>query len=299
MGEYYIEWISERMREFGMEFFLQNVKAETVGARAHIHDSIEIIYICEGNFNIFVNDTKFFAQRGDVLLFRSNTIHSILANSAPLNTYYVLKVKPELLLELASKKNAASYVLRFSAPLSSGKTHWKACEVENGEIEHALDLLIREYQAEALCKDLALKVHSCQVILALLKDLMREEHVNGMQVLQNDSATEQIYRATTYIHKNFGENLNAALCSKMANMSYSYFSRCFKRVTGRSFKTYLNETRINYAEHLLATTSLSVTEIALECGYNNVSYFITVYKELKKRTPLADREKHREEELLC
>ena len=72
-------------------------------------------------------------------------------------------------------------------------------------------------------------------------------------------------------------------------MSYSYFSRCFKNVTGKTFKEYLNMVRINHAQRLLATTTLSVTQVALECGYNNISYFIAVYKSLKGETPLSSR----------
>ena len=53
-----------------------------------------------------------------------------------------------------------------------------------------------------------------------------------------------------------------------------------------SFKEYLNLTRVNHAERLLMTTQKSVTEISSLCGYNNVSYFISVYRRLKGRTPL-------------
>jgi len=77
-------------------------------------------------------------------------------------------------------------------------------------------------------------------------------------------------------------------------MSYSYFSRIWKRIVRRSFREYLNEVRVSHAEHLLKTTSLPVTQIALECGYNNVSYFIAVYKELKGITPLSCRGEHAE-----
>jgi len=73
----------------------------------------------------------------------------------------------------------------------------------------------------------------------------------------------------------------------MAYMSYSYFSRCFYRITGKSFKEYLNLTRINRAEKAILTTDKSVTEIAGDCGFNSVSYFISTYKKLKGVTPLS------------
>jgi AraC-like DNA-binding protein len=68
-------------------------------------------------------------------------------------------------------------------------------------------------------------------------------------------------------------------------LSYSYFSRSFKRVMGMSFKKYLNMIRVNRAEQMLITGDHSVSEVAIECGYNSISYFISVYRSLKGTTP--------------
>jgi AraC-like DNA-binding protein len=73
-------------------------------------------------------------------------------------------------------------------------------------------------------------------------------------------------------------------------MSYSYFSRNFKRVTGRCFKDFLNITRINNAEMKLRSTTKSVTQIAMECGYNNIAYFSAMYKKLKGVSPTSARD---------
>ncbi|MBQ6824219.1 MAG: helix-turn-helix transcriptional regulator, partial [Clostridia bacterium] len=55
-------------------------------------------------------------------------------------------------------------------------------------------------------------------------------------------------------------------CSSHVFLSYSYFSRSFKRITGHTFKDYLNITRINQAEKALVSTRKPITEIAAECG---------------------------------
>ena len=72
-------------------------------------------------------------------------------------------------------------------------------------------------------------------------------------------------------------------------MSYSYFAKSFKEATGKTFTEYLNFTRINEAEQMLINTDLSVSEIATRCGYNNISYFISLYKRHKGKTPLSER----------
>ena len=60
----------------------------------------------------------------------------------------------------------------------------------------------------------------------------------------------------------------------------------FKAVTGKNFKEYLNIARINRAEHVLATTDKTVTQICADCGFNSPAYFIKIFKKYKSMTPM-------------
>jgi len=289
MAEYYIEQTGEELDGYGVHFFKQKVAAGGIGAGAHIHDAVEVIFVEAGNYQILVNGHEFQACAGDVFLFRANAIHSIYAGNEQENQYYVLKVRPSLLFELSSEKNALGYVLQFVVSDEQGKIRWTAQEVKKGAVYSAFLQMIDTYHGEYLCKDILLKICAGRILYTLLCDMQKTEGGRREQEFANDGAASQIYKAIRYINKNFGSAVDARELSLMVNMSYSYFSRCFKKITGKSFKEYLNEVRINRAEHLLMTTDLSVTEVAMECGYNNVSYFITVYKALKKRTPLCNK----------
>lgn len=289
MEAYYVETLNANMKADGMECFQQNVQPETLGARGHIHDAIELIYMKEGDFQVMVNEAQFVAERGDVFLFRSNAMHRIYAQSQPVNQYYVLKVQPSFLLELGSEKNAIGYVLRFALAGSGAQVYWSARDPAGEKIRQAFDVLVSELNTEESCRDLSMKLAAGQVLLAILRELLKTEQQKGESTIAADSAAAQIYRMIRYINLHYGEELDARSCSELVNMSYSYFSRSFKRVTGRSFKEYLNEVRINHAQQLLMTTDMSVMQIALECGYNNVSYFIMLYKTIKGVTPLNSR----------
>ena len=133
-----------------------------------------------------------------------------------------------------------------------------------------------------------MRAAAASILLSVLRDTQTEESESAQDEMTDD-ILRRIYDLTVYINSHYSENLSAAECAAKAYMSYSYFSRCFFRVTGKSFKDYLNTARVNNAEKLLCTTDKSVTLIATECGFNNVSYFITVYKRLKGMTPHAAR----------
>lgn len=286
---YYIETKNEAMKEYGMEFFPTVVPARTTAAAAHIHDAIEIAFLQEGKYNIFVNGEEFLAGEGDVLLFRSNAIHRIYTMDSPVNRYYVLKVMPSVFFELAAKEHAVNYVLKFSLSGSQEKVHWRVQELEGSPLQEAFLRLVEEAGRQGVCEDISLKICSYQVILCVLRELMEREGKTGKTKGAKDSTAAQIYESIRFMNKNFGEEIDAEDLSRRVNMSYSYFSRCFKRVVGKNFKEYLNEIRINHAQQLLVTTDLSVTQVALECGYNNVSYFIAVYRAKMGRTPLLER----------
>lgn len=72
---------------------------------------------------------------------------------------------------------------------------------------------------------------------------------------------------------NYNKDITLDEIADMLHLNPSYFSKKFKAVNGFGFKEYLNTIRINHSEQLLLETDMSITEIALECGYDNSNYF--------------------------
>lgn len=287
-----VEKTTEEMNEDGMEFFLQYVPGGHQGTPIHIHEFIEIVYVQEGDFTVYVNQDEYYAQKGDLLLVRSNCSHEISANALPDNAYYILKVKLSLFFELASKKNVMDYALRFMIASDGGKTLWKAEEIESSGTGQVIRKMIQEEKAENWCRDISLKIGAYQVIRFLLQDMIKTEQENGKQASLNCNVAH-VYKAIQYINRNYKEEVDARKCAALVNMSYSYFSRSFKKITQKSFRRYLNEVRIRHAQELLATTDLSITQIAFECGYSNATYFIETYKAFMGKTPNTVRKDQR------
>lgn len=96
--------------------------------------------------------------------------------------------------------------------------------------------------------------------------------------------------------KAFADEYHTALTLEMVcknlHFSKSYVSHVFKANTGYTLKGYCNKLKINDAKNLLKTTSLSVTEIALAVGFDNISYFISTFKKQTGATPLEYRKRH-------
>jgi len=91
--------------------------------------------------------------------------------------------------------------------------------------------------------------------------------------------------AFDYIQKNFKQNVKLNEMASLCNVSISYFSRLFKKATGKHFASYINEKRITEARKLLESTDLSITNIAIDLGFEDSGYFSKVFRKVVGITP--------------
>ena len=144
----------------------------------------------------------------------------------------------------------------------------------------ALQSLIAEHEGKKYASQVATKLK----IMELLVEILRSDSPAEEKAPHNQTAA-LIYNTMVYVRNHYAEDMDERELAKSLGMSYSYFSRSFKRVTGMTFKQYLNRTRVNQAEKMLCRGSVSVSEVATRCGYNSISYFISVYKNITGKTP--------------
>ncbi|MFZ6008839.1 MAG: helix-turn-helix domain-containing protein [Bacteroidota bacterium] len=84
---------------------------------------------------------------------------------------------------------------------------------------------------------------------------------------------------------NFKSEISLASVAEKICMNPSSFSRYLKQTTNKTFTEFLNEIRISHACRLMVTNAKNISQIAYECGYNNISNFNRQFKIIKKQTP--------------
>lgn len=103
--------------------------------------------------------------------------------------------------------------------------------------------------------------------------LLSEKSTYKMQ--EHPAVTETV----TAIHAFYGEPLTLADCAKKQFINEKYLGRIFKEQTGYTFHEYLNHVRLMRAKMLLKESKLSITNIALECGFSGAPYFNRSFKK--------------------
>ena len=88
-----------------------------------------------------------------------------------------------------------------------------------------------------------------------------------------------------YIYENYKNNIRLEEISFKANLSASHFAHEFKRETGMSFISFVNDIKLKKSTELLMSTNLSIIQIAIELGFSDQSYFIRKFKSKYGVTP--------------
>lgn len=138
------------------------------------------------------------------------------------------------------------------------------------------------------------RLHECGS-LKELREWLAEETGRFLEALaewQRKYGGSSVAAAIRYMEEHYAGQLTLAEVAVQAHLSPAYFSHLFKKETGRSFVTFLNEMRMDKAKQLLAGTNLNVTEIAGIVGYDLPNYFAKLFKQFSGFTPKEYRKRH-------
>lgn len=88
-----------------------------------------------------------------------------------------------------------------------------------------------------------------------------------------------------YIDDNYEENFTLPAMARRCGLNTSYFSRAFREEVGMPPFEYINRIRVQKSCLLLKRTDMTILEIALSVGYNNVSFFNRYFRKIMKMSP--------------
>ena len=139
-------------------------------------------------------------------------------------------------------------------------------------------------------------IHSKAMIFADLTVLFCTLIDGGLLELVSDDSshkkTEDIKRCIKYMEENFAQKITLTELANLVHMTPNYFCNYFKKQTGLTPFTQLNNIRVGVASKKLRQTEKTIVEIAEACGFENTNYFIRKFKEIRGCTPSVYRKKN-------
>lgn len=265
---------------------IENIKGIKTVFPAHYHYYIELLYGISGEFQVLLDGRYHCFGGGDMVLINSREVHQIDSNSEKGGEYIVVRFLPELIYNSMSSNY---FQLRYMVPFITKNTFnqkvIRGKDIKEAHISELFHEIVEETSREKYGYELAVRNHIGSIFLWIL----RYWESNG-EGFYEENAKDKILRiqlqpALNYVLEQYSQDVKAEEMAKCCSMSYSYFSRSFQRIMKMNFREYLNQIRISEAEKLLVSTTLSITEIGGNVGFNTTSYFIKKFQHYKHITP--------------
>lgn len=157
------------------------------------------------------------------------------------------------------------------------------------DTEYLYSLYTHSYDHERISEESLLKR------VSILAEYLGHVY-NPNKNIKLTSKTPETYimsHALAYLKEHFKNDITLEILSKYCHCSPSYLSHHFKRYTGITLKTYINQLRVQVAKTLLIESSTPVTQIAYELGYKDSNYFSKVFKDIVGISPVYYRANHK------
>ncbi len=263
-------------KDFEIEY--RKYKTKDTMRDTHYHMHYEIYYQLSGDRYYFIKDKTYYIEEGTLVWLNLSDIHKTLPASDAVGERILINFKKDFLASMTDIE-----VSRLLSCFTNEKRVLKLNLVQKKEIEELLQKMLKESK-DTLYNKILLSEY---LLLSnrYLKEVSKKEKTDDHTSVKY----QRITNISKYINEHYHEKITLQAVAKLFFISPYYLSRTFKEATGFNFIHYLNYIRIDHAKVLLEDTSLKVIDISEQVGFENITHFNRVFKEIEGLTPLKYR----------
>lgn len=241
----------------------------------HWHVEYEIIRILQGSLSVTLDEKSFTAEVGDVIFVHSGILHSGIPEDC---VYQCIVFDINAFLKLNTV--CAEYMQKIIHQEIMIYHHFSS------KYPKILDAVSSFFQAMLEKRPGYEMIVIGQFYHFFGLIFSNHYYLESMPKARRDyKRILQLKQVVDFIEKNYTSPITLQQLSASVSMSPKYFCRFFSEMTHQTPMDYLNRQRIEQACYQLSTTNDSITEIAYQNGFNDLSYFIRTFKKYKGITP--------------
>ena len=247
----------------------------------HWHDEFEIIYVRSGFLTVSISGKSYIGKTGDAFVVSPGNLHLMGSQTGTVDYYTFL-----FPLKYISFRTDDMLDEKLLEPLNSG--HLMICPRVKDTAKELCEQLIKIYEAKndesesKITTQVRTKIILLQFILEMWKKgFVIENDTSGRNTVEKEMVS--------YIQQNFTGKISLREFGEQFHLSEKYISRYFKEHFHITLSQYITHLRLEHAKQLLQDTDIPVTEIAMQSGYQNVSYFIRSFQKAYAVSPLKYR----------
>lgn len=245
----------------------------------HYHPEYEIVFVPGGSGTRHVGNHLSTYHQGDLVLIGSNLPHSGFGlNSLGLHEEIVLQVRPECIpLHFTEMQTVATLLDRARFGISfSGPTREQVGALMAGMIGQP------PFKKMIMLLEVLEKLAVCEEYITLNSSIVSPAFLSRHQA--------RLQKVFSYVEKEYANGVQVQSAARLVGLSVPSFCNFFKKTTQITFSDFVNQYRIQKSCMLLHQDK-SISEICFECGFNNVTYFNRLFKQIMNETPSVFKKK--------
>lgn len=263
----YHENMQRGSKDFPASFYYIDKSHPKYQMIAHWHNDYEVIRILEGSLDIKLNGKSIRMNKNDGLFIPGNIMHS----AEPHSCVYECIVFSKSIFGAAAK---CKYAARGFAPVRF---------FSNDDIDKLFEVFEKMENGD--------EFKAISLIYKLSYEVMRKS--GKEEKIADNRSMYKIKPAIDMIEEEYGNKISLEEMAESCGISPNYFSRRFKEITGQTPFEYLLAYRVEIACEMLLEGTESVTEVCYKCGFNDLSYFINIFKKHMGISPKKYASTHR------
>lgn len=272
----YHESVQRGTMDFPLEFYHVTQSHPQYHMRIHWHVEFEFIRVLEGNLLLTIDEQEFNVAKNSSVFIPSGALHSAIPENSCV--YDCIVMDPNMLL------NKSDTCCRFIQQIMNHELEIQSVYDEKyNNIHQIIWTLFDAIASKSTGYQLLVQGALYQFFGVVISQDYRSEILSRTK--RDLKRITQLKTALEFIENSYTSNITLKEMSDSVQMTPKYFCRFFREMTHRSPVDYLNYYRIERACYLLLTTNQSITEVAYNTGFNDLSYFIKIFKRYKGVTP--------------
>lgn len=228
----------------------------------HIHRELELCYVMEGEADVYHDRNAEPVQAGDVLLFDSGVPHEIRGRDGEIRLLALQISRRFCNRYFPQLRNTVFDVCRLAPCFSPD---------DNRRLKDAMLSAFSTY-LRFEPQDVFLCMSQINRIFSLLFQNVPYHELSDAEYSASKKNAKRLHRILRYLDLRYQEPVRLCDLAKLENLTETYISHFFRSQLHMTFQEYLSSIRLERAIYLLRTTSMSLTDIALECGFSDVRY---------------------------